>query len=76
MDAYEIVAKIRQQNWKNGGALVVDTDEAVALVDNALMAERERCARIAATFADSRYVGDEAEWSSTVARAIARAIRQ
>lgn len=34
-DAYEIVTLIRKQNWKLGGALIIDTDEAVALVEQA-----------------------------------------
>lgn len=31
--AHDIVALIRQQNWKNGGCLLVEHDEAVALVE-------------------------------------------
>lgn len=31
--AHEIVTLIRQQNWKNGGCLLVDHDEAVALIE-------------------------------------------
>ncbi len=46
MDANDIVDRIRQQNHKNGGALVMDNDEAVRLVQSAIDAETERCAAI------------------------------
>lgn len=39
-DADEIVDVIRAQNWKLGGVLVIDRDEAVALVAQAIEAAR------------------------------------
>ena len=39
--AEEIVDMIRAQNWKNGGVLVVDRYDAIALVTQALRAAAE-----------------------------------
>lgn len=46
MDPREIVDTIREQNWKNGGALVVDDSEALNIVQSAIDDERDRCLRI------------------------------
>ncbi|MDR3502907.1 MAG: hypothetical protein P4L79_10015 [Legionella sp.] len=50
-----LVDKIRLQNWKQGGALVMDNDDAVELVEAAIAAayergrreENEACAKVA-----------------------------
>jgi hypothetical protein len=58
MDAYEIVQKVREQNWKAGGALVMDNDEAEALIqaaiDTAVEAERLACQEAARQLAMTR----------------------
>lgn len=40
--AREIAAAVREQNWKNGGCLTMDIDDAERVIAGAIMAERAR----------------------------------
>lgn len=57
VDHTEVVAMIRKQNWKNGGALCVDTSEAeeavYALVQSAAKIVHARCLEAAEKAAES-----------------------
>lgn len=62
-----VVSVVRQQNWKNGGVLLLDNDEAESLVAAAIRAAEDAAAE--------RMREKAAEWHLTHAQDMERVVR-